>query len=92
MNLGTLHLASHAYTRTLCDTGYAYFEHDDHLVRTPRRGSGRAQGYRGEAQWVDLPSGWADDADFLRPGGGTRPLTRRCELEILMIEKDSRGD
>lgn len=67
MNLSALHLASHAHTRTLCDARYAYFEHDDHLVRAPRDGWGCAQGYRGEAQWVDLPARWVDEADFLRP-------------------------
>lgn len=92
MNANVLHLAAHAYVSTLCDAQYAYFEHDDHLVRVARDAGGCAQGYRGETQWVDLPTRWADEVDFLRPGGGTRPLTRTCQLELLMIEKDSRGD
>lgn len=82
----------HHRSLTLCDAEFAYYEHDAHLVRQRRQPPGEVQGYRGEGQWVDLPARWADEADFLRPGGPTLALTQGWQIELLMIEKDSRGD
>ncbi|WP_293371544.1 hypothetical protein [Nevskia sp.] len=77
-------------TRTLCDSEWAYFDHDDKLVRASRSNSDHVQQYIGNGAWKDKADGWSSRANFLMPGGETTPLHDPAEMDEMVGAINSR--